>query len=256
MKVCAILATCGRHTLLERSVRFFLDQDYQGEHELLIFNNSSVPVTLDGMSIDLDDMDLKTINVINSCRSYGTGKPYENLGEIYRDALQHVPIDADVVIHWDDDDIFLPNHITAGVEGLKTAIAGNKKAYKPARSYYRHPGGLQLMSNTLEPSIFVTADHIREYGYFESTSDQHLKWVNPLVYGNEILVDEIGSPTLIYNWGDTDIPTFKTSGNAGDINNFQNYRNFSQDHGDRIVTPWSKDKVQKYYDLVYASTTS
>ena len=134
---------------------------------------------------------------------------------------------------------------------MQRAILKDAKyeAYKPAQSYYRHPGGIQLMSNTLEPSIFTSAKHIKEKGYSTTTTDQHLQWVNPLVYEAKISVEEDGKPTLIYNWGDTDIPTFKTSGNAGHPNNFKNYRDFSRDHGDQVLIPWSKENVQKYYNL-------
>lgn len=252
MKVCAIMATCGRHKLAERSLRFFLDQDYKHEHTLVIFNNSSVPQTLAVKNEDL--FPNKQVILVNNDTSFQTGDKYKNLGEIYNDALLSVPSGTDVIIHWDDDDIFLPNHITEGVKGLEKAVEEGKTSYKPAQSYYRHPGGIQLMSNTLEPSIFVLASHIREHGYGLSTTDQHLRWVNPLVYGGKIRVDETGTPTLIYNWGDTDIPTFKTSGNALHPNNFKNYRDFSRDHGDQVMIPWEKDKVQKYYDLVYAKT--
>lgn len=249
MKVCAIMATCGRHKLAERSLRFFIDQDYTGDHILLVFNNSSVPLDL---KHDLEVYENKKIHLVNQSISDRTNEPYNNLGDIYSDALKHVPEDTDVIVHWDDDDIFLPNHITEGVEGLQCAQMLKKKAYKPAKSYYRHPGGIQLMSNTLEPSIFIEASHIKQYGYSTTTTDQHLQWVNPLVYENLISVDENGKPTLVYNWGDTDIPTFKTSGNAGHPNNFKNYRDFSRDHGDQVLVPWPKESVQKYYDLVYA----
>lgn len=245
------MATCGRHKLAERSMRFFIDQDYKGNHTLLIYNNSSVEQGLANFSTEYPG---KLITLVNQSNSNKTNQPYQNLGEIYNDALKYIPSETDVIIHWDDDDIFLPNHITEGVKGLTRAIIKDAKheAYKPAQSYYRHPGGIQLMSNTLEPSIFVSAKHIREHGYGESTTDQHLQWVNPLVYGGKISVEEDGIPTLIYNWGDTDIPTFKTSGNAGHPNNFKNYRDFSRDHGDRVLIPWKKEEVQKYYDLVYA----
>lgn len=250
MKVCAIMATCGRHKLAERSLRFFLDQDYTDKHVLLIYNNSNVE---QATFVAKDEVDPnKDIILINNNISSRTGQPYANLGDIYTDALKYVPEDTDVIIHWDDDDIFLPNHIAEGVEGLLLAHVDGEVAYKPAKSYYRHPGGIQLMSNTLEPSIFVDAAHIRQYGYSTTTTDQHLQWVNPLVYEKKIFVDEDGKPTLIYNWGDTDIPTFKTSGNAGHPNNFKNYRDFSRDHGDLVLIPWSKESVQKYYDLVYA----
>jgi hypothetical protein len=257
------MATCGRHKLAERSLRFFVDQDYADEHTLLIYNNSDVPLKLDtsdmGSSIGLGEIEPgyprvtfakvgnKNITLMNKLPEI----KYSNLGEIYTDALEKVPEDTDVIIHWDDDDIFLPNHITEGVNGLQKAVEEGKTAYKPAQSYYRHPGGIQLMSNTLEPSIFVLASHIREHGYGQTTTDQHLQWVNPLVYGKKIRVDDSGTPTLIYNWGDTDIPTFKTSGNAGHPNNFSNYRDFSRDHGDQVLIPWKKEEVQKYYNLIY-----
>jgi hypothetical protein len=246
LSVWAIMATCGRHTLSERSLRMFLNQDYGGEHALLIYNNSPVKQGLGEFNLSKG----KDVVLMNRPTDLETGEPYNNLGAIYRDALSFVPDHIDIVIFWDDDDLFLPNHITSGVEGVLRAREQGKIAYKPAQSYYRHAGGIQLMSNTLEPSFFVPLAHLREHGFHQSTSDQHLKWVDPLVYGENVLVDDKGKPTLIYNWGDVEIPTFKTSGNAGNPNNFTNYRNFSTDHGDQVITPWSTERIQKYYNLV------
>lgn len=247
MKIFAIMATAGRHTLSERSVRFFLDQDYIGEHGLLIYNNSPVS---QAAAIELNDISPKEILMINQHLDSVTGQPYTNLGAIYRDAVNYLPDDVEVVYHHDDDDLFLPNHISEGVEGLLRAREKEKIAYKPERSYYRYPGGIQLMGNNLEPSVFVLLSHIQKHGYSLTTSDQHMPWFNSLLSENLMLVDPHGPPTLIYNWGDVDIPTFKTSGNAGHPNNFDNYRNFSKDHGDGILTPWSKESIQKYYNLI------
>lgn len=265
MTVTAIMATCGRHHLAERSLRFFLDQlhdpekDHKDIFRLLIYNNSDVELKIDPNLWDggEDLKEYKSVQLVNQHLSDRTGEPYTNLGDIYNDALKHIPDTTDIIVHWDDDDIFLPNHLYEGVRGLQKAYLQSDliaEAYKPAKSYYRHPRGVELMSNTLEPSIFVEAPHILKYGYSLTTTDQHLQWVNPLVYENKIFVDEKGTPTLIYNWGDVEIPTFKTSGNATHPGNFNNYRNFSRDHGDRILTPWAKENVQKYYDLVYAKT--
>lgn len=254
MHVVAIMATCGRHKLCERSLRFFLDQDYTGEHTLLIFNNSHIEQH--GGPIRNEDMpDNKHLILVNQCIDSETKEKYTNLGAIYRDALKeldHIVPEPDIIIHWDDDDIFLPDHISAGVSGIEYARKYNMGfiAYKPAKSYYRHPNGVELMSNTLEPSIFVEANHIKEHGYSLTTTDQHLQWVNPLVYEKKIFVDEDGIPTLIYNWGDVHIPTFKTSGNATHPDNFNNYRAFSKDHGDGLIIPWKKEDVQEYYNLV------
>lgn len=262
MNVCAIMATCGRHTLAERSLGMFLEQidtqDTKNIYSLLIYNNSDVSIKLAENFMD-NVKGLKSVLLVNEHRDSKTGQRYTDLGAIYRDALKHIPDNTDIITHWDDDDLFLPNHLSEGVKGLERGYNMDTeeqhppvdcKAYKPAKSYYRHPGGVDLMSNTLEPSIFVEAEVIKEQGYGTGTTDQHLQWVNYLVYGKHIFVDEKGPSTLIYNWGDTDIPTFKTSGNAGNPSNFDNYRTFSKDHGDRILTPWTREHLQPYYDLV------
>lgn len=240
MNITAIMATCGRHPLAERSMRFFVDQDYKGKHTLLIFNNSDVEQQLGPIEVNEN----KQVILINKYNNYKT------LGDIYNDALEFVPEDTDLVVHWDDDDIFLPNHLTEGAKGYDRARKDSRTAYKPAKSWYRHAGGVELMSNTLEPSIFVDFNHLKEHKYSLETTAQHLQWLNPLVEQGKILVDPNGAPTLIYNWGDVNIPTFKTSGDPHNPGNFNNYRNFSRNHGDRILTPWPPEYAQEYYNLV------
>lgn len=257
MNVCAIMATCGRHHLAERSLKFFLDQiqeeneeGYYDKYHLLIYNNSDIPLHAESSIMNGVD-GFKSVQLINNNIDRTTGKPYTNLGSIYNDAIKSSLLyEPDVIVHWDDDDIFLKNHLSEGMKGLRRALGEGKIAYKPAKSWYRHPNGIELMSNTLEPSIFTMATHIQKNGYSLTTTDQHLQWVNPLVYGGLISVEDEGTPTLIYNWGDVNIPTFKTSGNAGHPQNFDNYRRFSKDHGDLILTPWSDENVQPYYNLI------
>lgn len=240
MKVCAIAATCGRHTCIERSLGFFLNQDYKDKF-LLIYQNSEVSQALDG------SVDTSKVLLVNNHIDPKTGKGFSSLGAIYNDALNYVPEDTDVIIFWDDDDIFLKNHISKGVDGL---IRGGTTAYKPAWSYYRYhdeKGAVTVakVQGTLEPSIFTKASHIREYGFSETTTDQHLHWIMPLGYEG-VFTDPNGEPTLIYNWGDS-FWTFKTSGNAGDPKNFDNYRKTSLDHGDLVITP--NFNLNQYYKI-------
>lgn len=249
MKTIAICATCGRHRCVERTLAFFLDQDYSGDHMLLIYNNSDIEQSLPDLTLPKN----KKVLLVNNHINLRTSEPYTNLGDIYTDTLSFIPDEYDVLTFMDDDDIFLPNHITQGVIGLYRAYTNSfdgKKyiAYKPAKSYYRDIRGISLMSNTLEPSIFVETKHVREYGFSPLTTEQHLRWVNPLVTKQQIFVDEEGTPTLIYNWGDT-FHTFKTSGDFHNPNNFSNYRSASKDHGDRIITP--DPEASKYYELIH-----
>lgn len=238
-KVTAIMATCGRHACSERSLSLFLNQTYENKH-LLIYQNSKVVQELD-INIPTDK-----VTLINNHIDSQTGESYQTLGAIYNDAIKHIPEDTDIITFWDDDDLFLINHLEKGINGYLKAVEIGMIAYKPAKSYYRYHGGVALVNNTLEPSMFVKADHILEHGFYNTTSDQHLKWVNPLVYSKLINVDIEGDPTLIYNWGDS-IPTFKTSGDPNNPSNFNNYRTFSSDHGDRII---SKIDVSNYYNLI------
>lgn len=252
--VCCITATCGRHTTLERLVACFMAQDYDGPHTLLIYNNSDVKQELGTFYSGTED---KQVLLVNSDVDQLTGLSYENLGAIYRDALEHVPQGVDIITHMDDDDIFLPNHISEGARGYQRALDQDMGmpprtfyAYKPEQSWFRHASGIDRMGNNLEPSIFVDASYIKKYGYKQTTTDQHFGWFGPLLENNELYIDKEGVSTLIYNWGDVNIPTFKTSGNSGNPDNFQNYRIFSQDHGDHIINPVSPEELQKYYDEV------
>lgn len=239
-KVIAIMATCGRHLCSERSLSLFLNQTYDNKH-LLIYQNSEIHQVLD------KSVDANLVTLVNNSKNLKTGEKYSNLGQIYNDALNYIG-DSDVIIFWDDDDLFLPNHIEEGVNGLlKARLRSDRpyEAYKPAQSYYRHRNGIDLVVNTLEPSIFTTADHIKAYGFSETTTAQHLHWLQPLIDTGRILADPEGVPTMFYNWGD-EFPTYKTSGD-GSQNNFKNYRTFSQDHGDGIISPID---VSNYYKLI------
>lgn len=250
-KITCIAATCGRHLLMERSLRFFLNQRYENVDSatLLIFNNSVVPQKLTDTQEFRDELGAtKFVKLVNQSKDTTTGQGYKTLGGIYNDALKHVDEDTEIIIHWDDDDIFLPDHISEGIKGFRKAKGMGKMAYKPAKSWFRHANGVDLMENVLEPSIFTDAFVIREYGYSLETTAQHLQWVNPLIRMNAILSDPEGKPTLIYNWGDN-IPTFKTSGNPNEPRNFRNYRDFSQDHGNQIFVPWDNEDVLEYYKV-------
>lgn len=236
MKVTAITATAGRHMCIERSIRLFLDQTYENAVQL-IYNNSEVDQVLD------EDIPNGKIILVNNGRDLETKDKYQSLGAIYRDSLKFVPEGTDIITFWDDDDQFLPTHIEEGVKGY---LRGGKSAYKPKFSWYKHRGGFDKMENNLEPSIFVSYEHIKKYGFSDKTTEQHLHWLEPLIAANDIYVDPDGPSTLIYDWSQ-EIPTFKTSGDFHNPNNFNNYRRNSQDHGDGIITPISKYEAATYY---------
>ena len=239
LKVCLITATKDRHRHLERVVRFALNQTYDNWVHL-IYNNSKLPLRLNS------NLPEGKFLLINKSLSLRTGKPYDNLGDIYSDIMTFVPEDVDVINFMDDDDVFLPNHVEEGVKGL---IRGGLTAYKPRKSWYKHAKEKAVLAeNTLEPSIFVKVEHVKQYGFSPETTAQHLQWVNPLVYEKQIFVDSDGPATYICDWSQ-EIPTFKTSGDPHNPNNFLNYEHWSQDKGDGIITPCSDSWANHYYKV-------
>lgn len=240
LNVLCLTLTCGRLNCLKRALALFLAQDYPYEHTMLIFNNSAVPQVL---HLPDDVPGNKHITLVNSPRNSKTGADYTSLGDIHNDALNFIPEDIDVVVHTDDDDLFLEDHISEGVKGYKRC---GKLAYKPKFSWYKHSKGVELMENTMEPSIFINAQFLKETGYDGSKNvSQHLLWVHELLRRQEICSDPEGKPTLLYTWGID--PVYKTSGTGENPSNFGNYRAYSRDFGDGIVSPAHK---LTYIDLL------
>jgi len=241
MKVVCITCTAGRLSCLERSVRMFLEQDYPDAIQL-IYQNSPNYLQLDP-SVPADK-----VIIINNYLDLKTGKRYETLGAIYRDALTFVPEGVDVINHFDDDDFFLPEHISKGIEGL---ISSGKTAYKAKKSIFLQKGLKPILTeNVMEPSIFVKKEHIDKYGYSEETTAQHLQWVQPLIDSGDIYAPLDGTPTLAYNWNALGETVFKTSGNPKNPENFKNYHNYSQDYGQGVLLPVTKEEIQVFYNKI------
>src|SRR5688572_28352130 len=112
MKVCLITATKNRHKQLERVVRFALNQTSQ-DWVHLIFNNAPEALRLNA------NLPTDKFILINKSLSTKTNKPFATLGDIYNDILPFIPEDCDVVNFMDDDDVFLPNHVEEGLNGLQ-----------------------------------------------------------------------------------------------------------------------------------------
>lgn len=227
MKITALTATYGRHYYIERSVGMFLQQTHENKH-LIILQNSNVPQKL--------DKDYKNITLINQSN-------FSNLGDIYNAMLEYVPSDTDLLCMFDDDDIFLPSHFSEGEKGV---IRGGKKAYKPEKSYFYCGNEVSLTSNVLEPSWFVDANVIKSVKFRSESKQHHMDWVHWLIGNNQVFVDPTGPSTLGYVWGSHEKPIYHASGD-GTPRSFENFREKENDHGDGIITPWTRDQLEKIY---------
>lgn len=231
MKVTALCATCGRHTLLERVVWQFLQQDYPDKYLIIINNHPDSVLQLDPVLAD------KPVLLINT-------PDVKSLGEVYQRTLRFLPADTEVVTHMDDDDQYLHNHLSAGVAGLQRGFPMDKGAYKPQFSWYRSAYELSRQSNVMEPSIFVHRELLEKYGYRLNTKDPHWGWIIPIQADSNFYEDPAGESTFVYDWS-AEYPVWKASGDPDNPANFDNIRRNQQDHGDGIITPrWSPELYQ------------
>ncbi len=249
-KVCLITCTYNRVKCVNRIVRMFLDQEYDGDVTHLIYNNSPHELIYPLDVLNSLPSNRKVI-FINNHKQLSTGIPYSevgNVGDIFRDAFTFIPDDIDIVTHFDDDDIFLPNHVKEGVKGMERAEKYGKQAYKPKASYFGYQGKVQLASNTLEPSIFMTYDWLKEHQYRQSVVDYNQGWEEPLRLKDSIFVDEYGIPTFLYDWmGQTGV--FKISGSHNNRDNFDNHKAHSKDVGP-FIHPISNLEAIGLYRLI------
>lgn len=254
--VAALCCTHGRYKCLQRSVRCFLDQDYEGDAIMFIYNSGdSLFIEGGNYAIITDDYSEgiieypelhKTIFICNLSKD-----SYKNVGEKYNKALNRmleVFPNIGIVYSHDDDDIYLPNHITEGVKGMMKSYNLSMKAYKPKYSYFRSREGMIRNENTYEPSIFVDAKYLQEKGYAQVSVKYHQQWLDPLVINKQIFVDPNGKSTFIYNWGDT-WDTYKMSGTGDDSDrNTTSHKLRSLDMGEGVLTP-TIDNLS-YYDEI------
>lgn len=246
MNVLSIVTTYNRNTCLQRAIRFFLEQDYTGNHTMLIFNS--------GVETSLPDLQLpsnKDIYLVNKNISDKTNKAFTSVGQKHREAFEagYDYADFDIVTHSDVDDIFFPNHISEGVKGMQKAYSMNKLGYKPKKSYCRVGNKILLNENVYEPSMFIDVEFILDNKHLDNNVKYHDGWLLPLVQSNKLLVDEEGKPTFCYDWSGQ-IPVYKMSGRPDDALNFALSQSTEVDTGNGLTEPITKEEADTLYNLI------
>ena len=231
MLVDCHLCTFGRFETVRRSVTQFLLQDYP-DKTLLIFNTAPTPIELD------PELESCRVRVINQ-QTNPDGSAFSSLGQVRSAALDHGKGDA--WICWDDDDLFLPYHISESVRHKNDA---KTIGWKPLRSLFSNDGGktFSFAQNAMEASILVDFDFVKKHGFSTTRSGgEHVfgGWLDELKKRNELTIQDV-TPSYAYIWGDG---LSKTSGNIDHPNNFENHKNASLDFGQGVLSPGQFDEV-------------
>jgi glycosyltransferase involved in cell wall biosynthesis len=222
-KVSFVCTTYRRFTCVERIVAQYYAQTYPNK-ELIIFNtDEEYPYEL-----GFED---SNIVVVNNNINYQTAAPYENRGQICRDAVTHAT--GDYFMLADDDDVYLPWHLQQAVDGIE---ANGKDAWKPEMSFFASQTEVKMVMNTLEASVIVKMNRIREIGFrSDLTGYEGLSWYTRL--RDEKNLDEHNKeyvPSYCFNWSDpSEIAGHKQSGDINNPNNFENHKKASGDYAKR-----------------------
>ena len=241
-RVCAVMCTYGRFEIVKQSLTMFLAQDYPNK-QLVIFNTATTPLILDEFLMSHPDS-----KVVNQTHK-SDGTPYKSLGCVRNASLEHA--EGDIYICWDDDDLFMPWHITQAMSHWSKAPV---VAWKPDVSYWSQDGGksfLGLMGNSMEASFVVGMKHMKQYGFSTGRSGaEHVDggWLDK----TDALIENV-SPFESYGyiWGDKRAG-HKTSGHIGDGNNFENHKNASDDFGNEPLSICSVHMFDKFFKSAIA----
>jgi len=236
MLVDCHLCTFGRFQTVRKSVASFLAQDYPHK-TLLIFNTAVKEIVLD------DELKDRGVRVVNR-QTNQDGTPFRSLGEVRRGAMNFG--EGDAWICYDDDDLFLPYHISQSVDRYKKA---GTLGWKPRHSLFSGDGGktFKFAGNAMEASILVDLNFVREHGFStEKSGGEHVfgGWLDKLREQDQLTIEDI-RPSYAYVWGDG---LSKTSGNIDNPDNFENHKEQSQDFGDGPLSPVEYKEIEPMID--------
>lgn len=117
-------ATYGRPWALEEALESFLRQDYTQAKELVILNDYA------GHTLHFDHPEVKIFNV---------NKHIIPLGKKFNETV--ALCDGEILIPWEDDDIYLPNKISTSVRYMKNGL------FHTMQGYYDKNGYLTVAAN-------------------------------------------------------------------------------------------------------------
>jgi len=241
-KISCLCTTYRRFACVERIITQFFLQTYENK-ELIIFNTDKENPYY------FSDKQPESVIIINNDKDYLTGLPYQNRGQICRDATTHCT--GDYWMLWDDDDIYLPWNLEQAVNGIES---NGMDAWKPEMSFFALPEKISLVKNTLEASVIVKLNRIKEIGFREDlTGYEGLSWYTQL--RNEGHINENNKnylPAYCFNWGDPKhMAGHKQSGDLDNPENFENHKKATQDKVTRPIKINTEVKeYKKYFDFL------
>lgn len=148
-KVSAACVTFNRLDSVRQAVRDFILQDYAGEKELVILN------TCGTQFLKCDHPDVVCVNHFPRPKT---------LGECRNSCIEHCS--GELIINWDDDDTYAPDHIRRAVDDL-----GVRRGYVQINGYF-DSDGVHHKNGPVHQLIFTKDLFRRVGGYIKKTKGE------------------------------------------------------------------------------------
>lgn len=196
-KITCVCCTFGRARLLNEAVAYFLQQDYEGEKELIVLN-SYKKQTLVG-----EFPNVKIINLPLRPPSLG--------------AKRNLAVKAssgDWIVTYDDDDIYAPNFLSEFEKHIKPGIDW---VWLDKQFFSEKFKIKEIMVGSFNSVAFSRKAFDAIGGYGELTVGEDRQFVGKLTSQFQGVKVKIATEDIafIYSWGNN---TFKTSGHGFDTN--------------------------------------
>ena len=202
MNVLCLCPTYGRPRLVANAVACFLAQDYpETNRKLLILDDAG----------QIESQDNGTWQVISTPERFFSLPAKYNAMLTAEGIIGPQPTSRwDAVAVWDDDDIYLPWHLTAGVQAMLNNGAPAAKPSQVWSLYNSETPWLENAAGRFHGSLIVGVPRLRELGGWIQTKradfDQQmigscLPMADAMFHG-----PQPGSPGYVFRWGSTQAP--------------------------------------------------
>lgn len=197
MKILCLCPTYGKTPeVIANSIQCFLDQTYKEAH-LLIYDDLG---NYEPAAVSLAK-EFKNITLVSSLqRCVGIVEKYERM--IY--LADYLCLEYDAIALWDDDDIYLPEHLANHAKTLQFPVDWSY----PTNVYSTYGNQLRAEESggRFWASLAITRKSFERIGGFVKSSlatfdQQSLAKFNALLYRG--IPDKEGGPTYVFRWQDT-----------------------------------------------------
>lgn len=228
LKFAAICCTYKRPNQLAEAVECFRRQDYPANRRELIVVDDAGQYSADALS------------GIAGVKLITTRHRFRTLGEKRNASAAYASPDVDAYCVWDDDDIYLPWHISAAAAALADAdytipteiYEDTPKQLNRKKNQYLFHGAWSFLRTAFERVHgYPFTQSGQDQGFLQRIKSAKLRRADPIQFNPR--------PSYVYRWGTVKVKHISAMGRDG----YETLRNIPTEYVNRLELRWSRDWV-------------